>query len=46
MCTYPIDIDFDIDDDESSYDADLEIGMDVIDFEDPADSYSLPSFDD
>lgn len=45
MCTYPID--FDIDDDESSYDADLEVGMDVIDFEDPADSYSLPSdFDD
>lgn len=45
MCTYPID--FDVDDDESSYDADLEVGMDVIDFEDPADSISLPSdFDD
>lgn len=40
MCTYPIDFDVD---DESNYDADLEIGMDVIDFEDPADSISLPS---
>lgn len=40
MCTYPIDFD---DDDDEIYDADLEIGMDVIDFEDPADSYSLPS---
>ena len=41
MCTYPID--FDDDDDESSYTGDLEVPMDVIDFEDPADSYSLPS---
>ena len=35
---YPI-----IDDDESIYDGDLEVGMDVTDFTDPADDIHIPS---
>ena len=40
MTTYPI-----IDDDELDYEGELEIGMDVIDYEDPADNLEVPNFD-